>query len=166
MFSTVIFTMEGIGTMLPIANSMKNPEQFLGWQCPNVLYTGMIVNVILFTSVGFFGYVSYGDTVKTNIILNLPTGHVLSQIAQILMGLAIWFTFGLQFYPPTETLFNKIGDRIPANKTNLAQIAIRSGICLFLGALTIIVPDLKPIIGLMGSIFLSMLGETIFFFFF
>lgn len=153
--------MEGIGTMMPIANSMKNPEQFLGWKYPNVLYTGMILNAILFTSVGFFGYASFGDNVKTNIILNLPDGHVLSQIAQILMGLAIWFTFGLQFYAPTEILFNKLHNHIPANRMNLAQITIRGGICVVLGVLTIIVPDLKPFIGLIGSIFLSLLGEII-----
>lgn len=152
--------MEAIATMTSIANTMKNPEQFLGWQYPNVLNTGMVINTILFTSVGLFGYASYGDSVEANIMLNLPTDHVLTQIAQILIGLAMLLTFGLQFYAPTETLFAALGNLIPDNRMNLAQITIRSGICLFMGILTIIVPNLEPFIGLTGSIFLSTLGEN------
>lgn len=154
--------------MLPIANSMKHPEQFLGWQCPNVLNTGMIVNTLLFTSVGFLGYIRYGDNVKANIVLELPSGHVLSQVAQVLIGFAILFTFGLQFYAPFETLFTKISHKIPAKNTNLAQILIRSATCILMGCLAMAIPHLQPFIGLMGSIFLSLLGtrfETIYLFF-
>lgn len=145
--------------MLPIVNSMKHPEDFLAWKCPNVLPTGMIINGILFAAVGFFGYVRYGDNVKANIVLNLPAGHWLSQTAQILIAIAILFTFGLQFYPTSLTLFKKIGHRIPAERMNAAQILIRCGICLVLGIFAIAIPDLKPFIGLIGSVFFSLLGK-------
>uniref|UniRef100_A0A0K8SD68 Amino acid transporter transmembrane domain-containing protein n=1 Tax=Lygus hesperus TaxID=30085 RepID=A0A0K8SD68_LYGHE len=45
-FSTVLFGMEGIGTMLPIENSMKTPRHFLG--CPGVLNIAMSIVVTLF----------------------------------------------------------------------------------------------------------------------
>lgn len=158
--STVIFAMEGIGTMLPIANAMKRPEQFLGWQCPNVLTTGMTVNSILYTGIGLLGYIRYGDNVKANIVLELPLGHVLSQVAQILIALAILFTFGLQFYAPVEILFMKFSHKIPAKRINLAQILFRSVICILMACLTMAIPDLQPFIGLIGSIFLALLGAV------
>lgn len=138
---------------------MKYPQDFLTWKCPNVLPTGMIMNCILFAAIGFFGYVRYGDNVKANIVLNLPAGHWLSQTAQMLIAIVIWFSFGLQFYPTTETLFKKIGHRIPAVRMNMAQILIRSGICLILGVLVMVIPDLRPLIGLIGSVFFSLLGK-------
>lgn len=146
--------------MLPIVNSMKHPQQFLGFQCPNVLNTGMIINAFLFASIGFFGYICYGETVQSNIVMNLPKEHLLSQAAQICIAIAIWFTFGLQFYPTAETLFSKLNKRIPMDKMNIAQILIRCGICVVLGVIAVLIPDIKAIIGLLGSIFFSLLGRS------
>lgn len=69
-FSIVVFAMEGVGTIMPIANEMKHPEQFLGWR--GVLNSAMVVVVSLYTVVGFLGYVRFGDAVKGSITLNLP----------------------------------------------------------------------------------------------
>lgn len=55
-FATVIFAMEGIGVVMPVENSMRKPQQFLG--CPGVLNTAMITVVALYAVIGFFGYVS------------------------------------------------------------------------------------------------------------
>lgn len=70
--STVIFSMEGIGVVMPVENAMKKPQNFLG--CPGVLNTAMITIVILYAVIGFFGYVRYGDDVKGSITMNLPDG--------------------------------------------------------------------------------------------
>lgn len=71
-FSTVIFAMEGIGVVMPVENSMKKPEHFLG--CPGVLNAAMGTVVCLYAVIGFLGYVRYGDEVEASITLNLPTG--------------------------------------------------------------------------------------------
>lgn len=55
--------------VLPIENSMKNPDHFLG--CPGVLSTAMTVVVVLYTCVGFFGYLKFGVDTKASITLNL-----------------------------------------------------------------------------------------------
>lgn len=68
-FSTVIFAMEGIGAVMPVENEMRSPQHFLG--CPGVLNTAMIVVISLYASLGFFGYVRYGDEVKGSVTLNL-----------------------------------------------------------------------------------------------
>lgn len=55
---------------MPIENSMKNPEHFLG--CPGVLNIAMTVVVLLYGTVGFFGYLKYGEVTEGSITLNLP----------------------------------------------------------------------------------------------
>uniref|UniRef100_A0A1B0D2Z8 Amino acid transporter transmembrane domain-containing protein n=1 Tax=Phlebotomus papatasi TaxID=29031 RepID=A0A1B0D2Z8_PHLPP len=93
----------------------------------------------------------------------------LAQTAQILIALAILFTFGLQFYVPMDILWRKLEHRIPKEKHNISQIAIRTGIILICSAVAAAVPNLEPFIGLVGALFFSTLGllvpavvETIF----
>lgn len=51
---------------------MKTPRDFGGWT--GVLNTGMVIVAALYTSVGFFGYLKYGEAVKVgSITLNLPS---------------------------------------------------------------------------------------------
>lgn len=69
-FGTAIYAFEGIGVVLPLENNMKTPEDFGG--TTGVLNTGMVIVACLYTSVGFFGYLKYGDGVKGSITLNLP----------------------------------------------------------------------------------------------
>ncbi|XP_055698941.1 proton-coupled amino acid transporter-like protein CG1139 isoform X2 [Phlebotomus papatasi] len=166
-FSTVIFAMEGIGVVMPVENSMKKPQHFLG--CPGVLNTAMITVIVLYAVMGFFGYVRFGDIVEGSITLNLPQTEPLAQTAQILIALAILFTFGLQFYVPMDILWRKLEHRIPKEKHNISQIAIRTGIILICSAVAAAVPNLEPFIGLVGALFFSTLGllvpavvETIF----
>lgn len=72
-FSTVIFAMEGIGVVMPVENSMRKPEHFLG--CPGVLNFAMSIVIALYTLIGFLGYIRFGDEVRGSVTLNLPPGH-------------------------------------------------------------------------------------------
>lgn len=62
--------MEGIGCVLPIENSMRRPQDFLG--CFGILNISMGVVIVLYSVIGFFGYVRFGDSIKGSITLNLP----------------------------------------------------------------------------------------------
>ncbi|XP_017477887.1 PREDICTED: proton-coupled amino acid transporter-like protein pathetic [Rhagoletis zephyria] len=155
-FATVIFAMEGIGAVMPVENSMKKPQQFLG--CPGVLNTAMIVVVSLYATIGFLGYVRYGDKVEGSITLNLKEGEALADTAKILMAIAILFTYGLQFYVPNEILWRKISHKFNEKNHNMAQILLRTGIILISGGVSIAIPDLGPFISLVGAIFFSLLG--------
>lgn len=70
-FSTVIFAMEGIGVVMPVENTMKKPQHFLG--CPGVLNIAMFTVVTLYAVIGFFGYLCFGELTEASITLNLPT---------------------------------------------------------------------------------------------
>nr|XP_019555078.2 proton-coupled amino acid transporter-like protein pathetic [Aedes albopictus] len=155
-FSTVIFAMEGIGVVMPVENSMAKPQHFLG--CPGVLNTAMGTVITLYAVIGFFGYVRYGELSAGSVTLNLPTEDILAKIAQLLIAAAILFTFGLQFYVPMDILWRKIHDKIPKDKHNFSQIAIRTGIMILMGGIALAVPNLEPFIGLVGAVFFSSLG--------
>lgn len=73
-FATVIFAMEGIGAVMPVENEMKKPQHFLG--CPGVLNTAMITVVVLYTVIGFLGYIRFEEEVRGSITLNLPMGDM------------------------------------------------------------------------------------------
>lgn len=136
---------------------MKRPEHFLGF--PGVLSIGMFIIVLLFGTLGFFGYLRYGNEVQANVTLNLPKEEIFGQIAQILIALAILLTFGLQFYAPIEVLFSKIGHRFPENNYSLYDSLTRGFVCIILGAITASIPDLEPFVGLVGAVFFSILGK-------
>lgn len=68
-FGTAIYAFEGIGVILPLENNMKTPQDFGGLS--GVLNTGMVAVAALYTAVGFFGYLKYGDNVAGSITLNL-----------------------------------------------------------------------------------------------
>lgn len=69
-FGTVIFALEGIGVVMSLENNMKHPNHFIG--CPGVLNSGMGFVVGLYATVGFLGYLKYGDDTQASITLNLP----------------------------------------------------------------------------------------------
>lgn len=158
-FATVIFAMEGIGAVMPVENSMKSPQHFLG--CPGVLNTAMGTVIVLYTVIGFFGYVKYGDKVLGSITLNLQEGQWIADTAKILMAVSILFTYGLQFYIPNDILWKKISHKFPEDKQNIVQILLRTGIILITGGVSAAIPDLEPFISLVGSIFFSLLGILI-----
>lgn len=83
----------------------------------------------------------------------------MAQVAQILIAIAILFTFGLQFYIPTDILWRKIKHRIPEARHNITQILMRTGIIILMGGVAMAVPNLEPFIGLVGAIFFSILGK-------
>ncbi|KAI8439922.1 hypothetical protein MSG28_001378 [Choristoneura fumiferana] len=123
-FDTVIFAMEGIGVVMPVENEMAKPQQFLG--CPGVLNVAMTIVISLYGTVGFFGYIKYGDDVRGSVTLNLPQDEILAQTAKILMALAILFTYSLQFYVPMEMIWRQIHDKISVRYHEITQISIRT----------------------------------------
>ncbi len=60
--------------VLPLENNMETPGDFGG--ISGVLNTGMTIVACLYTAVGFFGYLKYGEKVKVgSITLNLPADN-------------------------------------------------------------------------------------------
>lgn len=73
-FSITIFAMEAIGVVMPLENSMKTPQNFIG--ICGVLNKGMSGVTMVYILLGFLGYLRYGDETKGSITLNLPVDEM------------------------------------------------------------------------------------------
>uniref|UniRef100_A0A1A9W4P4 Amino acid transporter transmembrane domain-containing protein n=1 Tax=Glossina brevipalpis TaxID=37001 RepID=A0A1A9W4P4_9MUSC len=158
-FGTVIFALEGIGVVMSLENDMKNPAHFIG--CPSVLNLGMGVVVSLYTLVGFFGYLKYGAETKGSITLNLPVEDKLAQSVKLMIAIAIFFTFTLQFYVPISIIWKGIQHKIAPEKQNITEYVIRILLVLLCGAIAVALPNLGPFISLIGAVCLSTLGMIV-----
>ncbi len=122
---TAIFTFEGIGLIIPITQSMKEPEKF-----PAVLGGVMIFITILFTSMGALSYAAFGSSTKTVILSNLNQHNKFVNAVQLLYSLAILLSTPLQLFPAIRILetavFTKSGKYNPTTKwaKNLFRVII------------------------------------------
>jgi len=103
---TAIFTFEGIGLIIPIQESMKNPKKF-----PPVLGGVMIIITVVFISMGALSYAAYGSATETVVILNLPQDDKLVNGVQFLYSLAILLSTPLQIFPAIRITENELFTR-------------------------------------------------------
>ncbi|CAH1174127.1 unnamed protein product [Phaedon cochleariae] len=155
-FSTIVFAMEGIGTIMPVENTMVQ-DKFIG--CPGVLNSAMSMVVVFYTAVGFCGYYAYGDDTEATITQNLPSKEILAQVVQLCISLAIFFTFMLQYYVPIDITWRRLEPHVPKQRQQVAQVVLRTLTVTFIvGVAAAAGNHLGPLIDLLGAIFFSTLG--------
>lgn len=147
--------MTGIGAVMPLENTMKKPQQFLGF--PSILLIAMITITVMYFFMGLFGFIRFGDEIQGSITLNLPTDEWSAIMGQVLIGLAILLTIGLKFYIAMDILLKKLENKI-AKTRNVSEIAIRCGMMILMGGFAVAVPELGPFISLVGAVFHSTLS--------
>lgn len=154
-FGTVIFALEGIGVVMPLENNMKTPQHLIG--CPSVLNIGMAIVVVLYASVGFFGYQQYGTATEPAITLNLPVDEILAQSVKVMIAVAIFLTYSLQFYVPMGIIWRNCQVWFPHWGLR-AEYILRIFLVILSVCIACAFPDLGPFISLIGAVCLSMLG--------
>lgn len=102
-FGTAIFAFEGISLVLPLQNAMKTPRNF--YKRSGVLNVGMVIVTCLFLTLGFLGYLKYGDKVESSLSLNLPIGDKLAQAVKILFAIGVLLGFPLQFFVAIQIMW-------------------------------------------------------------
>ena len=157
-FSITIFAMEAIGVVMPLENNMKTPQHIVG--ICGVLNKGMSGVTLVYILLGFLGYVKYQDKTTDSIPLNLPQGEIPAQVALILISLAVYCTFGLQFYVCLDIAWNGIKDRFQ-KKPMLANYILRTVMVTGAVLLAVAVPTIGPFMGLIGAFCFSILGLLI-----
>lgn len=140
---------------MPLENSMRTPQNFIG--ICGVLNQGMGGVTLVYILLGFFGYVKYGTEAEGSITLNLPIEDIAAQIVKILIGLAVFFTFGLQFYVCLEIGWNFIKDKFTKRPT-LVNYMMRTILVTASVLLAVAVPTIGPFVGLLGAFCFSILG--------
>lgn len=109
-----IFAFEGIGLIIPVQQSMKHPQDF-----PKILFAVIAVCCCLFIGIGWLGYITYGEDVKTVVILNLPQTSIPVISIQFFYALAIMLSVPLQLLPAIRILESRIFKRKPSGKVDL-----------------------------------------------
>lgn len=103
-----IFAFEGIGLIIPIQESMIYPQNF-----SKVLFKVIASISVIFIGIGCLGYLTFGEDVKTVIILNLPQDSPFVIMIQLLYAIAILLSTPLQLFPAIRLielkLFTKTG---------------------------------------------------------
>lgn len=164
-FGSAMFAFEGISVVLPIYTRMKRPEQMGGfWGLINVSY---VLLLFLYCTLGILGYISYGEKVEDSITLNLPKKDVISQVIRIAFTLSIFLTYPLQFYVPSEIIWNAIKLRmfgkIEGQQSGEVKFEylFRTCLVLFTFILAVTVPKLNLLMDLVGSISGTALSITL-----
>uniref|UniRef100_A0A182R0H3 Amino acid transporter transmembrane domain-containing protein n=1 Tax=Anopheles farauti TaxID=69004 RepID=A0A182R0H3_9DIPT len=153
-FGTVMYAFEGIGVVLPLENNMANPSDFIAWN--GVLNTGMTVVVCLYSAVGFYGYLKYGEQAQGSVTLNLPNDHLLAQLVRLLMAVAVLASYALQFYVPM-TIITPIVTKHFRHRP-CAEYVLRLVTVLLTFVLAAIIPNLGTFISLVGAVSTSTLA--------
>lgn len=100
---TAIFAFEGIGLLIPVQESMKNPKDF-----PKVLALVIVTVTIMFILMATLGYVVFGSDVQTVILLNLPQDSIFVNMIQLLYSMAIMLSTPLQLFPAIKIIEDKL----------------------------------------------------------
>ncbi|WWC62296.1 uncharacterized protein I303_104892 [Kwoniella dejecticola CBS 10117] len=106
LIGTAVFAFEGIGLVIPITESMREPEKF-----PRLLSITMFIVAILFAAAGAASYASYGSQIQTVVIVNLPQEDKFVQAVQFLYSVAILLSIPLQLFPAVRIMENGIFSR-------------------------------------------------------
>ncbi|TFY78598.1 hypothetical protein EWM64_g5412 [Hericium alpestre] len=103
LIGTAVFSFEGIGLVIPITDSMREPHKF-----PAVLSGVMIFLLVLFGGAGCLSYLAFGPAIKTVVITNLDSSSPMVQAVQLLYSLAILLSVPLQLFPAVRIMENGI----------------------------------------------------------
>ncbi|KAE9525457.1 hypothetical protein AGLY_014257 [Aphis glycines] len=157
-FCLTVFAMEAIGVVMPLENNMKTPRNFLG--IFGVLNVGMGGVTMVYILLGFFGYLKYGEATKSSITLNLPIEDVAAQMAKICISLAVFCTYGLQFFVCLEIIWTKIQENFEKS-TMFHNYVLRTVLVTLSVLIAVAVPTIGPFIGLIGAFCFSLLGIVV-----
>jgi len=148
--ATTIYTFEGIGVILPLENKMKTPQAFLPWN--GVLNTAMIITCCFYISLGFYGYLKYGNDCLGSITLNLPSNSWLNDLVRLMFSVSMFITYALMIFVPIEIIWPILRKRVKKEewKKPLERL-FRCFLVLCTFAIAIAIPHLGPFISLIGA---------------
>ncbi|XP_014243863.1 proton-coupled amino acid transporter-like protein CG1139 [Cimex lectularius] len=155
-FGTVLFAMEAIGVVMPLENEMKEPRKF--GNTFGVLNCAMVPITLLYTFVGFFGYLKYGPDVKGSITLSLPAHEKLAQAARLMLAFAIFITHALACYVAVDISWKEFCEPHVKKWKTFGEYIVRTLLVLLTIALAAAIPYLELFIALIGALCLSTMG--------
>ncbi|KAH7642467.1 hypothetical protein HUG17_5512 [Dermatophagoides farinae] len=151
--STTAFTFEGITVTMPLYRSMKKRENFA--KPFGVLNMAILFVIILYSSVGFLGYLKYGEDVGASITFSLPNEPLYIAV-QFMYAFSITFSYPIQMYVAIHLMWPTIRDYLMERKkseliVNMSDYMFRSSLVILTFVLAASIPELDLIIELIGA---------------
>lgn len=148
---SAIFTFEGIGLILPIQSSMKQPEHF-----SKLLYLIMFIITCVFTSIGALCYATFGEFTKIQIISNFPQDSKLVNTVQFLYSLAVLAGNPVQLFPAVRIVETSLfGEKATGKRSSTIKWkknALRAGATCLCGLVAVVgASDLDKFVAIIGS---------------
>lgn len=100
-----MFSLEGIGVVLPVENSVA-PEQRRKYG--HIMMYTLVIIVLFYIFFGVLGYLAYGETLQTSVVLALPPSTS-KYVMQVLLGLSLVLGFPIQYVPAIQLLDKSLG---------------------------------------------------------
>lgn len=154
--SAMIYGMENIGVILPVENTMRHPQHMTSGR--NVLVWSMSTIAFCYIFIGASGFLAFGEATRENIILNLPVNEPAAQAVKVVIPVGVLLSYGLQLYVVPLTLWGGIQHRVPEGRRGAAFNLLRAGTVLFTVVVALVVPNLRPVLALVGAVGFSSLG--------
>uniref|UniRef100_A0A6P7GAW9 Proton-coupled amino acid transporter 4-like isoform X2 n=1 Tax=Diabrotica virgifera virgifera TaxID=50390 RepID=A0A6P7GAW9_DIAVI len=151
-FGTSVLAYVGIGLVIPCQRSMKVPDDFD--KTFGVLNIAMTICICWYTSIGFLGYLKFGEDIKGSITLNMPQEQVVYQVVNLMIAISFIPMYALQFYVANDIIW-------PAAFIKFAYLRehpvkgeriIRSILVLITFAFAEVIPFLSLFISIVGSV--------------
>lgn len=128
-----MFSLEGIGIVLPVENSVA-PEDREGFR--KVVRHTLTFIVMMYIAVGVLGYVSYGSSLTTSVVLALPPG-LIKVVLQVMLGVSLIFGYPIQYVPAIEIIDTALGVSLEASRWK--AMAVRLALNVSFGVLALLI---------------------------
>ncbi|KAK6733223.1 hypothetical protein RB195_017151 [Necator americanus] len=168
---SIIYAYSAQGVVLPVENKMKRPQDMLGFF--GVISLSCALISVLYCTSGFLGFITYGDSLKGSITLNL-TNSPLDFSVKVMLLLMTYCGYLIQHYPVVDMLMKPIEHRFessPRYVILLVEYIIRYAVVFLTFGLAYAIPNFKEIIpfvgvttGMMLALVFPPLLETVVFF--
>ncbi|XP_069130841.1 neutral amino acid uniporter 4-like [Argopecten irradians] len=149
--SNLMFSYEGIGTVLPIENRMIHRESYGGWN--GLASLGMTLLISLYAATGFYGFLKFGEDTQPSLLLNLPTDQPLYRSLKVLNIFVLYTTIGFQIFVPSKVIWQGIERRLRSGTLiRYGEYLVRFLLLLFITLFAMAVPNtdmVQPLVGAM-----------------
>ncbi|AET38825.1 Avt7p Ecym_3335 [Eremothecium cymbalariae DBVPG len=95
-FSIIILAYTGSMNMFSVINELKDNSTA---NAKRVVYYSVGISTLIFLSVGLGGYLTFGNNVLTNVILNYDESAITTRIGTFSLGTMVILSFPLLFHP-------------------------------------------------------------------
>ena len=150
--SVCIYSLEGVGLILPLESSCANREGF-----PKLLKQVVFGITVIMAIFGVCGYVAFGDATLSPISLNLKGES--AAFVQMALCLAIYLTYPIMMFPVSDVLENLfLSDSNKPPRSYCPSRTFRICIVLTTATIAYTIPNFGKFLELVGASICTLLG--------